>query len=322
MLTAAALGSCALIVAACGGGGGSAVPAGGGTTSTTQSKIALAFAGTSTLSGLRATKSLAGTTITVTYNGATVGTGSLDSTGAATITLTSPVPAGSTVLVTAGTTTISFVVASATTNTAVFVQVNPDGTLTVTTSGGTQPTASPAPGDPDGSTSTEDKNGTPTIVNDNDGKTTLPSNLPIVVTDACSTVTVAPASGKSFARLRFEENVHDGEGGSKLKYDGAFNGPMSFPLVSQAARLHIQLFDANHHQVLELQAPIGAFTATSVTASPSPSASPSALPSASPAASPSPSSSPSAAPCPSTSPAATATPIATASPVPTASPTP
>jgi ABC-type glycerol-3-phosphate transport system substrate-binding protein len=52
ILTAVILGGCALVIAACGGGAaGTALPSSGsGTTTAPQSKIALAFKGTTTVS--------------------------------------------------------------------------------------------------------------------------------------------------------------------------------------------------------------------------------------------------------------------------------
>ena len=124
------------------------------------------------------------------------------------------------------------------------------------------------------------------MVNDNDGHSVLPSNLPILVTNSCTTITIAAKSGQSFSRLRFEENLRDGDGGSKFKFDGPFTSPQTFPLIAQSARIRIELFDANGRQLLDVRAPISAFT--TVAGQPTPSPCPSVSPTASPVASASP----------------------------------
>jgi len=266
-------------LAACGGGGGSAAaPAGSPVipAKSTGARVALAFSGTSTLSSSRRTFALAGTNVTVTYSGRVVGSGQLDSNGAAVIELEDDVPAGATVSVTAGTITASFVLAHTMDDTAVLVQVNADGTITVSVSSGTQPQASPAPDDPNGSSETEDGHGNATSVDENDGGTSLPANLPVSVSATCENVTLTPVSS-AIAGLRFEENVRDGDGGSKLKYEGPFTAAMTFPLIAQSARLRIELFDAQRRQLLDVKAPLSAF-GVSACASASPSASPSATP--------------------------------------------
>ncbi|HEX5274275.1 MAG TPA: hypothetical protein VFW34_03295 [Candidatus Rubrimentiphilum sp.] len=277
----------ALALAACGGGS-----SGYGTTPHTitpgssSRQVTLAFTGVSSLSAGRQTQSVGGTAVTLTLNGKIVGKGTLDATGKVTIELDDAVPAGSTITVTAGSTTVTFVLATSAHDTAVMVQRNADGTLTVTTAGGEQPEMNPDPNDPDGEQEVEDGQGDTEMVSDNDGHAVLPSNLPITVTNTCTTITIAAKSGQSFSRLRFEENVRDGDGGSKLKFDGPFTSPQTFALIAQSARIRIELFDANGKQVLDVRAPIGAFTA--VAGQPTPSPCPSVSPGASPLPSPSP----------------------------------
>lgn len=217
---------------------------------------------------------LAGTAVSVTYNGKTIGTGQLDANGAATIELESNVPEGATVSITAGSVTATFVLAHTTEDTAVLVQVNTNGTITVSVASGTQPEASPSPGDPNGESETESDNGSVESVTENDGNSTLPANLPFTVSATCTTVTLTPALA-AIANLRFEENVEDSDGGSKFKYEGPFTAAMSFPLISQTARLRIELFDAQNTQLIDVRAPSAAFGVSSCsTASPSASPSP------------------------------------------------
>lgn len=278
LFTLSALASLAL--AACGGGaGGYGMNPSTVTPGSASRQVTLAFTGASSLSAARQTLSVGGTAVTLMFNGQVVGRGTLDASGKVVIELDKTVPAGATITVTAGSTTVTFVLAQAARDTAVMVQRNADGTFTVTTVGGEQPETNPDPNDPDGEQEVEDGQGDTEMVNDNDGHATLPSNLPIVVTNSCTTITIAAKPGQSFARLRFEENLRDGDGGSKLKFDGAFTSPQTFPLIAQSARIRIQLFDANGKQVLDVRAPIGAFTA--VAGQPTPSPCPTGTPSAS-----------------------------------------
>jgi hypothetical protein len=279
LFTLSALASFAL--AACGGGaGGYGMNPGTITPGSSSRQVTLAFTGISSLSTSRQTQSVGGTTVTLTFNGQVVGSGTLDANGKVVIELDKAVPAGSTITVTAGSTMVTFVLAQVAHDTAVLVQRNADGSLTVTTAGGELPEANPDPNDPDGEQEVEDGQGGTEMVNDNDGHAILPSNLPIVVTNSCTTITIAAKAGQSFSRLRFEENLRDGDGGSKFRFDGPFTSPQTFPLIAQSARIRIELFDANGRQVLDVRAPIAAFTA--VAGQPTPSPCPSVSPSASP----------------------------------------
>jgi len=267
----------ASLLAAC-GGGGSASPnsPGGGVTpvSSAAKRLTISFSGTAALS-LRRTQALAGTAVTVTYNGKTVGSGTLDASGSAAIEIQDDVPSGATVAVTAGAVTATLVLARSARDTAVLVHVNADGTITVSVSGGDEPEASPSPGDPDGSTSVEDGHGNPQDVDDNGGL--LPANLPVSIVSNCMQITLTPLDAK-IASLRFEQNVEDNDGGSKFKYEGPFTSPMTFPLVSQAERLRIELFDGNGQRLLDVRAPIGALTQAPGTATPVPCPSASSTP--------------------------------------------
>jgi hypothetical protein len=277
-----------LALAACGGGASSGSGSSTMPQVSAQRSVTMAFSGITTLASAVRTESVSGTTVTLTFNGKVIGSGTLDASGKVTIEIDQSIPAGSTITATAGSTTVTFVLAQAAKDTAVMVVRNADGTLTVTVAGGEQAEANPDPNDPDGSQETEDGQGDVSSVDDNDGHSVLPSNLPIVVTNTCTTITIAAKAGQTFARLRFEENVHDGDGGSKLKFDGPFNSPQTFPLIAQSARLRIELFNAAGKEVLDVRAPIGSFTAVSgqPTPSPCPSSAPTAAPTATPSAAP------------------------------------
>ncbi|HET9393182.1 MAG TPA: hypothetical protein VFO29_06675 [Candidatus Rubrimentiphilum sp.] len=257
------------VLAACGGGAGTG-SGGALPRANSSSLVVMSFSGITSLSSGVRTLSVTGTSVTLTFNGQIIGTGTLDATGKAVIEIEKPVPPGSTITATAGSTTVTFVLAQSGRDTAVMVQRNADGTLTVTVAGGEQPEASPDPNDPDGAEEVEDNQGNVEMVDDNDGNSTLPSNLPIVVTNTCTTITIAAKTGQTFSRLRFEENIHDGDGGSELKFDGAFTSPQTFALIAQSARIEIELFNATGQEVLDVRAPISAFTAVSGQPTPSP----------------------------------------------------
>lgn len=279
-------------LAACAGGSNSGMGT-GAVPLTSQRQVTLSFAGVTTLSAGIKTMAVSGTTVTLTLNGQVIGTGTLDANGKVIIEIDRSVPAGSTIVATAGSTTVTFVLAQVADDTAVAVQKNADGTLTVTVVSGDQPKTNPDPNDPDGEQEVEDTQGNPEVVMDNDGHSVLPSNLPITITNTCTSVTLTAKAGQTFSRLRFEENVHDDDGGSKLKFDGPFTSPQTFALISQSARIRIELFDATGRQVLDVKAPINAFTVapgqptpSPCPATPSPSPVPTATPSGAPTATP------------------------------------
>lgn len=284
-ISAALLVSC-LSLTACGGGSSStaSLPH----TRTAARKLVVAVTGTASLSTVRRTQSLTGTGVSVTLSGRAVGSGQLDASGKASIEIDEDVPPGSTLLITAGSMTASIVWNQTNQDAAVLIQVNADGSLTVTVASGDEPEERPADNDPNGSTSTQDGDGTPTMVDDGDDNAALPANLPITVSATCTQITITPTSSK-IAAMRFEENLRDGDGGNEFRYQGPFSAAMTFPLIAQGARIEIRIFDSEHSQLLDVKAPINAFTAQPGQPTPAPCPSPSPNVTASPSASPSPS---------------------------------
>jgi hypothetical protein len=262
-----------LSLTACGGGAGSSGSLPNTSPQGVSRQLVVAFTGSSLQSGARRRLAASGTSVSVTLNGKVVGSGQLDSTGKVAIKINDDIPNGSTLLITAGSVTASIVWNRTTEDAAVLIQVNADGTLTVTVASGDEPTANPSPQDPNESEDTEDHDGNPTNIDLGDNNGALPANLPVGVTSNCSTITLTPKDVK-IAALRFEENVRDGEGGSKFKFEGPFTAAMTFPLVSQSARIEIRLFDTNNNQLLDVKAPIGAFSAQPGQATPAPCPSP------------------------------------------------
>ncbi|MDB5028937.1 MAG: hypothetical protein JWO66_2626 [Candidatus Eremiobacteraeota bacterium] len=291
------------MLAACGGGGGSSVPGNGGQNVTpprgpqsTQS-LGVTFAGTQTLAKVRSPKDLATTPVTVTLNGTVVGTGTLDANGHAKITFNVSVPPGSTITITAGHLTVTATLAMTTQSTAVLVTVKADGTVTVTTAADKNDDGKVDQDDPEQQSEDEDDKGNVTSVTSNDGHV-LPANAPFTLAIACGTITLTPAS-PAVASIKFEEKGSDGESddAGRVRFEGAFTGALHFPVVGSAARVHIEIFDAQHKRLIEVKAPIGSFTSgTTANASPCPSPSATATPSAGPSASPQPSGSPSPSP--------------------------
>jgi len=101
--------------------------------------------------------------------------------------------------------------------------------------------------------------------------------------------------GSAAAFIKFEEKGSDGEDdhAGRVQFEGAFTGPLHFPIVNSAARAHIEIFDAQHHRLIEVKAPISAFTSgMAANASPCPSPSATVAPSPGPSASPKASESP------------------------------
>jgi hypothetical protein len=304
MTKPAALVLAAAMLAACGGGGGasSAVPTMTSPTAPTAKSaqsLGVTFAGTQTLARLRTTRDLSSVPVTVTLNGTVVGTGTLDGSGHAKITFTVNVPPGSTITITAGHLTVTATLAMTTQSTAVLITVKADGTVTVTTAADANGTGVVDPNDPEQENEDEDGHGNVTSVTANNGNV-LPANAPFTLVNACGTITLTPTN-PAVAFIKFEEKGSDGEddNAGRVKFEGAFTGPLHFQVVSNAARVHVEIFDANHNRLIEVKAPISAFTSgTNANASPCPS----------PTASPTP------------SPAASASPGATASPEPSESP--
>jgi hypothetical protein len=199
--------------------------------------------------------------------------------------------------------------------TAVLITINPDGTISVRSAGDRDDNGVVDPNDDEQEDATEDDHGNVTSVNAGSGNV-LPANAPFTLTRTCTTLTLTPV-GTAVASIKFEEKGADSESddAGRVRFEGAFTGPLTFAILPGAARLHIELFDAQHHRLIEVKAPISAFTSGTSTA-PSPCPSPSTTPSASPgpstsprpSASPEPSESPHASPSPTPAPSATPTP--------------
>jgi hypothetical protein len=302
------------MLAACGGGGGmsSSVPNGGQPPvtppQTTTQSLGVTFAGTQTLAKVRSPRDLNATPVTVSFNGAVIGTGTLDANGHAKIKFTAAIPPGSTVTVTAGSLTVTATLAMTTAGTAVLVTVNADGTVTVTTAADKHDDGKVDADDPEQENEDEDGHGNVTSVTAGDA-VVLPANAPFSFVNACGTITLTPKGAAAF--LKFEEKGSDGESddAGRVKFEGAFTAPLQFAVVSSAARVHIEIFDAQHKRLIEVKAPIGAFTSgTNPNASPCPSPTATATASASPSPKPSESPEPEPSETPRPSPSPTATP--------------
>jgi hypothetical protein len=303
------------LLAGC-GGGSSSVPA---SSSNTQ-KVILSVAGsTSTLNAARRPQSLDGTPITILVGGVAVGTGTLDATGKATVTLSSAVPLGTTVEITIGSHTFTATLAISASATDVSVTLNLDGSATVSMHSDTDASQ-------DAATETEDQDGKPIVLNSS-SQQTLPSTLPIVITATCTSLTVAPAAGVQISRLILEQKANDSDHASNFRFDGALTGPLTVAMNGSSARLHVLVFGASGQPIFEMTAPLGAFTSTTgasptASCSQTPPAShevpPIALPTAFPSWHPEPHSSADASPIASSSASASATPTAAASAVPSA----
>jgi hypothetical protein len=287
----------AAMLVACGGGGGSGLPATTGTTGTgTQSpqSVAVTFAGAQTLARVRGTRDLTSTPVTVSVNGTVVGTGFLDGKGHVKIAFTMPVAAGSTITIVAGHLTATATLATTMASTAVLITVKADGTITVTSAADNDGSGVVSSNDQEQENEDEDGKGDVTSVTANGN--VLPANAPFTLLNACGTLTLTPAS-TAVASIKFEEKGSDDESddAGRVRFEGAFTGPLHFPVVSGAARLHIEIFNAQHQLLIEVKAPVGAFT-SGTSASPAPCPSASATPTASPSATPRASVAPSASP--------------------------
>jgi hypothetical protein len=326
----------ALAVAGCGGGGWSAgpspgsnglpAPAGpaapaasaspGASASSSARALDIAFTGTNTLSHARHTLAVGGTPVTVTFNGATVATGTLDANGHATLTFTSTLPRGATVTITAGSITVTLVLMLGDDTTAAQVQVNSDGTITVS---GNDEHA----GGSEQETMDEDGHGHVTVINTTFGS--LPSNLPIQISSTCTSVAIAPNAGTTpKVLILMKSRDSDDDSKATFQFSGTLTGPLTFPILGGSLRLKITVFDPSGATILKIQGPIVATTdAKGSTPCPtpteSPEQSPSPRPTEPPEGSPEPTNSPEHSPRPTTSP--TALPSTSPSPNPTATPT-
>ncbi|MDB5092939.1 MAG: hypothetical protein JWO85_1040 [Candidatus Eremiobacteraeota bacterium] len=302
MIRLSALVLAAAMLAACGGGGTGTTPSTPTQSHTAQGAQALGitFAGTQTLNKLRGTRDLNSVPVTVSVNGTVVGNGTLDSGGHAKIAFTVPVAPGSTITVTAGQLTVVATLALTSQSTAVLVTVKADGSITVSSSADPAGAGVVNPNDPEHEDTDEDGHGNVTSITASGS--VLPANAPFSFVNGCGTITLTPTSS-AVARIKFEEKGSDDESddAGRFKFEGAFTAALHFPVISSAARVHIEIFDAQGKRLIEVKAPISAFTSgTNANASPCPSAT--AAPSTSPKPTPEPSESPSGAPSPSASP--------------------
>jgi hypothetical protein len=285
----------AAMLAACGGGGGASAPAGQpGTPGRTPQSLGITFTGTQTLAAARAPRDLSSTPVTVSVNGTVVGSGTLDGSGHAKITFSVPVAPGTTITVVAGRITVTATLATTAQSTAVLVTVKADGTVSVSTSADPGATGQMNPNDPEHEDEDEDGHGNVTSVTASGN--VLPANAPFTFVNACGVITLTPTSS-AVASIKFEEKGSDDESddAARFRFEGAFTGALQFPALSSAARVHIEIFDAQHRRLIEVKAPLSAFTSGSTPAAspcPSPTASPAATPTASPTASPAPTASP------------------------------
>jgi hypothetical protein len=302
----------AALLAACGGGGGttaggSPVPNIPGSAPQSTQSVSVTFSGTQTLAQVRSPQDLASVPVTVSVGGVVVGTGTLDGNGHAKITFTSAVAPGSTITVTAGKLTVTATLAMGTQSTAILVTVNPDGTISVKSAGDKHDDGVVDPDDPEQEDANEDGHGNVTSITATGGNV-LPANAPFTLTRTCTTLTLTPTNA-AVASIKFQEKASDGEddNAGRVKFEGAFTGPLTFAISTASARLHIEIFDAQHHRLIEVKAPISAFTSgTSTGASPCPSPTATATANATPKPSESPE--PHASPSPTPTSSATPTP--------------
>jgi hypothetical protein len=303
----------AALLAACGGGGGTspggnAVPNIPGSAPQSTQSVSVTFSGTQTLAKVRSPQDLSSVPVTVSVGGVVVGTGSLDGNGHAKIKFTTAVAPGSTITITAGKLTATATLAIGTQSTAILITVNADGTISVKSAGDKNDDGAVDPNDPEQEDANEDGHGNVTSVTATGN--VLPSNAPFTLTTGCTTLVLTPTTA-AVASIKFEEKASDGEddNAGSVKFEGAFTGPLTFPIATASARLHIEIFDAQHHRLIEVKAPISAFTSgTSAGASPCPSPTATATATAKASATPEPSETPHASPTPTPAPSATPTP--------------
>ena len=315
--TSSAVALVAALLAACGGGGGTSpaagpVPSAPAPPAQGAQSLGVTFGGTQTLAKVRRPQDLASVPVTVSVGGVFVGTGVLDRSGHAKITFTTAVAPGSTVTITAGKLTITATLAMGAQATAVLITINPDGTISVKSAGDRDGNGMVDQSDDEQEDATEDDHGNVTSVNASGN--VLPANAPFTLTRTCTTLTLTPV-GTTVASIKFEEKGSDSESddAGRVRFEGAFTGPLTFAILPGSARLHIELFDAQHHRLIEVKAPISAFSSgTSTGASPCPSARATASASPRPSESPEPHESPE----PSASPHASPTPVPSATPAP------
>jgi hypothetical protein len=267
--------------------------------------MGLTLAGSTTSAARSRPQSSSTTPVTVSFGATTIASGTLDGSGFAELTFNRSIPTGSTVIATIGSgasaIVASIVLAASVPATAAEVVFKPGPPATIEvdseddpgnghfSSGGNeneQQDENPQDGDPT------------TVVSGNNPM--LPTNLPLSVIVCGATITLAvntaasPPPAGSF-RLEFREKVNDNDENAQLRFIGdPFTSSVTVPALASAARIEIKFFE-NQRQVLEIKAPLDAFTpATGATPNPAtcPTLTPLASPSAGASDSPEPSESP------------------------------
>ena len=340
------LATASLGLAACSGGGSASAPTGiappvatapPATSKSSATKLGVTLAGTSQVYARLHRLAIEGTPISVAYNGATVGTGTLDKNGFAELTFTQAVPAGATVVATIGSGTnalvASIVLASAIPATASLVTYNPGPppSLHVAAAEDQNGNGQYNVNAPENEEADEDAHtGQISVVVSNNQA--LPANLPITVAVCGTTITIglnttsSPPPSGTYALEVKERTLDDESRGEQEYHFEPFTSPVTIMAATSESRIQIELMQ-NGNEILKLKAPLSAFTPQSGTPSSCPTTTATASPtatasaSASPTASASPSASPTATVSASASPTATATATNTASASPSASPT-
>ncbi len=298
---APALLACLLVtVSACGGGAGSTSSPGilpGSTQTGQRLGVTLTPSGGSVLpfSTSRHTMtatSASGQPVTVTYQGTTVATGTLDGNAFVELSFTQAVPAGATVTVTVGTGATA-VVASVTLSQAIkatasdiVYSAGPPPVITVQTGDDTSGTGTVTSGDENQATDTENPSDGQIEDVNSSTSTTLPANLPVAITSCGSTITITPTlSAAGPIGLQFEEKTSDASGSAQYEFAAnPFSTPLTFPILSSAARVDMTITQ-NGATLVTIEAPLSSLLTTGsggASPSPSPSASPSACPTLSP----------------------------------------
>ena len=242
--------------------------------------MGIAVSGTNALARFRSTQSLSGTSITAKLGGIVVGTGTLDANGHAVIMFTAAVPRGSTLVLTAGTATITVMLARTVPATTVSITATATG-FTILASGDATGTGNAAPSmsDNDAEDMDEDTNGNVIDVDD-PMLTMLPATLQVTIVAACGGIVISPnAAGVLSIRVREQTDDQNNNDGSNAPLDvrGVFTAPATFPIVATAARLRVEVFGQPNEQgpkVVEIRAPIFAVTAGAT----APAACPAAFP--------------------------------------------
>ena len=229
--------------------------------------MGVTFSGTSALAAVRSAQSLSGTIVTAKLNGSVVGTGTLDGNGHAVIAFTAAVPRGSMLVLAAGTTTLTVLLARTVPATTVTVTATANG-FTILASG--DPTgsgnAAPSMNDNDAEDMDEDHNGNVIDVDD-PMLTMLPSTLQVTIVAACGGIVISPnAAGVASIRVREQTDDQNNDDASNAPLDvrGAFTAAATFPIVATAARLRVEVFGQANEQgpkLVEIRAPIFAVTA-------------------------------------------------------------